>query len=62
VIYNAIAAFTLLWVAASGGSAFPWTAGPLESVLFALFAGLGAFASFLLLSRLPMTLGLAKGR
>ncbi len=60
VAYNGVAAITLGWMAATGAAAFPWYLGWLEAALFALFAALGAYASFLLLARLPMTLQVAR--
>lgn len=56
VIYDASAAIALVWVAITGTTPFPWNANVLEILLFAVFAVLGAYASYLLLARLPLTL------
>ncbi len=60
VVYNLVATISLVWLMVTGAAAFPWTAPPLEMILFAVFAGIGAYASYLLLARLPTTLRLAR--
>lgn len=62
VVYNAVATIALTWLAVSGAGAVPWDAGWLEVSLFLVFAGIGAYASYLLLARLPATLQAAEAR
>jgi hypothetical protein len=56
VIYNASATISLIWVAIQGATPFPRNANAFELLLFAIFAVLGAYASYLVLARLPQVL------
>jgi hypothetical protein len=55
ITYNAVAASALTWTAFSGDVPIIWNAPLMELALLLLFAVLGAFASYLLLARLPLT-------
>jgi len=56
VIYNAVATFSLGWVALTDPTPVLASATVSETVLFAGFALVGAYASYLLLARLPLVL------
>lgn len=60
VVYNAIAASALGWVAATGGSSIPWDSPTIQLAGYLAFAGIGVYASYLFLSVLPRTLALTK--
>ena len=53
VIYNTGAAVSLGWIALSSTPPVPWDLPPPQIVAYVAFAGLGVFASYLLLTRLP---------
>jgi len=56
VTYNATATVSLTWVALSGSAPLFTNATVIEIALFAVFAASGAYASYLLLARLPQLL------
>lgn len=56
VVYNAAATISLVWVAIQGTTPIPWNATVAEILLFAVFVVLGAYASYLMLARLPQAL------
>jgi len=56
VIYNAVATFSLGWVAVTDPTPVLANASVGEAVLLAVFALTGAYASYLLLARLPLVL------
>ena len=60
VVYNVIASGALAWSFFLGRLPIDWALPPIELVLWIGFAAIGVFASYLLLSRLPQTLALAK--
>lgn len=60
IVYNALAAVALVWGALSAAVPIPWEATLLEATLYAVFAGAGAYASYLLLARLPVVLALSR--
>jgi hypothetical protein len=62
VAYNATAVVALAYLAVTGRPSIPWTLPATELVGYAFFALTGVFASYLLLSSLPQTLSVARGR
>ena len=62
VTYNFLAVLVLGWVAATGGSAIPWDNQLLELIGYVGFAGVGVFASYLILTALPQTLAQTRTR
>ena len=60
--YNVVAAISLAWLAASGSAPIDWGLPAVELALWILFAAIGVYASYLLLARLPLTLGLVRAR
>ena len=56
VIYNAVATLSLGWVAVTDPTPVLANASVAQTVLFVVFALVGAYASYLLLARLPLVL------
>ncbi|HVR78330.1 MAG TPA: MauE/DoxX family redox-associated membrane protein [Acidimicrobiia bacterium] len=56
VIFNGFAATALWYLVAVNGLAAPWSGSNTELALFLVFAVLGAYLAYLLLSQLPRTL------
>lgn len=53
LVYNVVAAVSLIYAGLGGISPIEWGAGALELTGYIAFALIGAYASFLLLARLP---------
>jgi hypothetical protein len=58
--YNGVASLALAMVVVNQESPVPWAAPPSEFLFYVAFAALGVYLSYLLLTRLPQTLSLAK--
>lgn len=56
VTYNSVAAVMLGWVALTDAQPIIWSAPLVELMVYIAFAGLGTYASYLLLSVMPRTL------
>ena len=56
VVYNAVASLSLFWVALTESTPILTDGMPVETLLFVVFALAGAYASYLLLGRLPQVL------
>jgi Methylamine utilisation protein MauE len=55
LVYNLVSAVALIWVGFEAGPVVAWDQPGAQLVLFVLFAGLGAYLSYLILGRLPQT-------
>jgi hypothetical protein len=62
VTFNLIALVALVIVGATNESPIPWDAPVLETSVYLGYAALGAFLSYLLLTRLPQTLTVSASR
>ncbi len=62
VAYNVIATAALAVVAMAGLSSVPWQGPALETAVYLGFVGLGAYASMVLLTRLPAVKRVARAR
>jgi hypothetical protein len=62
VTFNLIALIALVIVGATNESPIPWDAPVLETSVYLGYAALGAFLSYLLLTRLPQTLTVSTSR
>ena len=60
VVYNAGATLFLGWIVLSSTSPIPWSLPPVQIATYIFFAGLGVFASYLLLTRLPQLMQIAR--
>jgi len=58
--YNGVATLALAMLVVNQESPIPWAAPPSEFLFYVAFAALGVYLSYLLLTRLPQTLSLAK--
>jgi hypothetical protein len=56
VIFNGFAATALWYLVAVNGLSAPWSGSNTDLALFFLFAVVGAYLAYLLLSQLPRTL------
>ncbi len=58
--YNGVAALSLGWIVLYSASPVPWGLPPLQIAAYLAFSGLGVFASYLLLTRLPQLMQVAQ--